>query len=69
MDLVERVERERDELRAEVEAAKRALYKMPVTYGGAESLPAMVERAADELAQRTLALNESQAEVERLRAA
>lgn len=57
-----------DELRVEIEQAKRELYKMAVTYGGVETLPAMIERASNELAQRTLSLNELRAEVERLRA-
>jgi hypothetical protein len=56
-----------DELSAENERTKRELFKMPVTYGGANALPEMAERAADELARRTLALNEARAENQRLR--
>ena len=61
--------REVVELRAEIEGVKRGLFKMPVTYGGADSVLEMVDRAQDELARRTNSLNELRAENERLRAA
>jgi len=60
------VARERDKLRAEVEGVRRGLFKMPVTYGGSDSVLEMVERVQDELARRTNSLNELRAEVVRL---
>lgn len=61
-------EESREELKAENEQARRELFKMPVTYGGTDTLSEMVRRVADELAERTLTLDETRAERDRLRA-
>lgn len=53
-----------DDAYAEIAEARRQLFKMPVTYGGETDLVSMVLRAQNELARRTLSLNELRAALE-----